>query len=57
MKNTSNNLSIDFIGGQASLTQAEETALSEYFMQKKINNKPKKNIRPTNIPKRKLEKS
>ncbi len=57
MKKTSSALSVDYIGGQAPLTQAEEIALSEYFKQKKINIETKKNSKRTRISKRKLEKA
>ena len=42
MKNTSIVLSVDYIGGQSSLTQAEEIALSEYFKLKKNKSEEKK---------------
>jgi hypothetical protein len=57
MKNTSIVLSVDYIGGQSSLTQAEEIALSEYFKLKKIKSEAKKSTKRTNTPRRKLEKS
>lgn len=57
MKNTSIELNIDFIGEQASLTQTEENALSEYFKQKKNKTEAKKNTKRINISKRKLEKA
>ena len=57
MKNTSIELNVDFIGGQASLTQTEENALSEYFKQKKNKTEAKKNTKRINISKRKLEKA
>jgi len=57
MKNTSIELNVDFIGGQASLTQTEENALSEYFKQKKNKTEAKKNTKRIHISKRKLEKA
>jgi len=57
MKNTSIALSVDYIGGQSPLTQAEEIALSEYFKLKKIKSEAKKNTKRTNISRRKLEKA
>ena len=55
MKNTAIELDVDFIGGQAVLTKAEENALSEYFKQKKTKIQTTKSRikKPT---KRKLEK-
>ena len=37
MKTTKLELDVDFIGGQTSLTVAEEKALSDYFKQRKAN--------------------
>jgi hypothetical protein len=37
MKTTKSELDVDFIGGQTSLTVAEEKALSEFFKQRKAN--------------------
>ena len=56
MKSSSIKLNVDYIGGQTTLTQAEEIALSEYFKNKKIKSEAKKNTRRTNLSKRKLEK-
>jgi hypothetical protein len=56
MKNTSIELNVDFIGGQATLTQAEESALSEYFKQKKIKNEILKIKRRNKVSKLKIEK-
>ena len=39
MKKIKNDLDMDFIGGQGSLTKEEEKRLSEYFKSKKIINK------------------
>ena len=36
MKTKKHELDVDFIGGQGSLTEAEEKALSDYFRQRKI---------------------
>lgn len=42
MKTTKLELEVDFIGGQTSLTIAEEKALSDFFKQRKANaTKPK----------------
>ena len=56
MKSSSIELNVDYIGGQTTLTQAEEIALSEYFKNKKIKSEAKKNTRRNNLSKRKLEK-
>jgi hypothetical protein len=57
MKNTTITLNVDFIGGLAPLSQAEEIALNEYFKSKKIKNEPKKNVKRANIIEIKLEKA
>jgi hypothetical protein len=57
MKNKLNALNVDFIGGQAPLTQAEESALSDFFKHKKIKIEAKKNKSQNNTSKRKLEKA
>jgi hypothetical protein len=57
MKNTTITLNVDFIGGLAPLSQAEEIALNEYFKNKKIKYEPKKNIKRANNIGRKLEKA
>ena len=36
MKTKKSELDVDFIGGQSSLTAAEEKALSDFFKQRKI---------------------
>jgi hypothetical protein len=56
MKDTSIELNLDIIGGQGSLTQAEQIALSEYFKQKKQKNNLKKNSGLSALPKIKLVK-
>ena len=43
MKTTKLELDVDFIGGQTSLTVAEEKALSDYFKQRKANSIKAKN--------------
>lgn len=53
MKTKKNELDIDFIGEQTSLTKEEEKTLSEYFKQKKENLKlteRKKSIRKSKSP-------
>jgi hypothetical protein len=43
MKTKQADLNIDLIGGQVSLTVAEEKAISEYFRQRNLNYKETKN--------------
>jgi hypothetical protein len=52
MKTKKIDLDVDYIGGQGSLTDEEEKALSEFFRQsKKTSNKAdNKKIRPVNCP-------
>ncbi len=42
MKTLKNDIDLDFIGGQGSLTKAEEKQLSDYFKSKKKKNKSAK---------------
>ena len=42
MKTTKLELDVDFIGGQTSLTIAEEKALSDFFKQQKVNSRKSK---------------
>ena len=52
MKTTKFELDVDFIGGQASLTLAEEKALSNFFKQQKANALRSKNRQLRKLPKR-----
>ena len=53
MKTKIIDLNVDYIGGQGSLTDAEEKALSEFFQQRKqtsikaVSKRPRQVIRPT----------
>ena len=40
MKTKKNELDVDFIGGQGSLTAEEEKALSDFFRKRKMTSKP-----------------
>ncbi len=44
MKTTKLELDVDFIGGQSSLTVAEEKALSDFFKQRKTNSRKPKSV-------------
>ena len=44
-------LDVDYIGGQGSLTEVEEKALSDFFKQQKMVKKMKNKIKKTNKPK------
>ncbi len=55
MKTTKTELDVDFIGGQTSLTIAEEKALSDFFKQRKANTIKTKSVQ--RIKKEKREKS
>jgi hypothetical protein len=52
MKTKKIDLDVDFIGGQGSLTKAEENALSEFFKQSKktLNKAGYKSSRPNKSP-------
>ena len=50
MKTKKNELDVDFIGGQGSLTAEEQKAISEYLKQKKIAS-AKKSTRKTKVVK------
>ena len=52
MKTTKLELDVDFIGGQTSLTELEEKALSEFFRQRKSNTLKLKNRQSTKTIKR-----
>ena len=52
MKTTKLELDVDFIGGQTSLTVAEEKALSDFFRQQKANTLKPKNRQLTKTSKR-----
>ena len=41
MKSKNTELDVDFIGGQGTLTKAEETAISNYFKSRKVKNSRK----------------
>ena len=52
MKTTKLELDVDFIGGQTSLTESEEKALSEFFRQRKSSTLKLKNKQSTKTIKR-----
>ena len=52
MKTIKLELNVDFIGGQTSLTIAEEKALSEFFSQQKSGTLKPKNRKLTKVSKR-----
>jgi len=55
MKTNKNELDIDFLGGEASLTESEEKALSEYFRSRKITSKvPLRKLKSTTKSSRKI---
>ena len=54
MKNKSKELDVDFIGGQGSLTKAEELALSEYIKRQKLLKQKKKNPSTASTKRRKV---
>lgn len=52
MKTTKSELDVDFIGGETSLTVAEEKALSEFFRQRKASALKSKNKQISKTSKR-----
>ncbi len=53
MKSKAKELDVDFIGGQGSLTKAEEQAISEYIKRQKQLKAKKKNRTTTSTKRRK----
>jgi hypothetical protein len=49
MKTIKSDLNLDFIGGQGSLTKAEEKQLSDYFKSKKLINKTDKALKDRKV--------
>lgn len=51
MRTSKNELDVDFIGGQGSLTAEEEKALSDFFKERKSTAKTKKKAKVSSRPK------